>query len=512
MRRLIRPLMDRPGLSASALGALLVLGLAADLLEAAFPVTRFLVATSCVILLGGLALARLRPDAGWPHGVLTFATLLLLGFGLLAATQRVIGSQRGVLGAASSRIAAWQDGLFSAPVRAAAAADVLRAALDDPAAPLLQRPVSADEFLFNAILLSGRDRPVDAARALAESLRRAADPRPDALLLHDLLVAGNLPGVMDALATLPENLASGARAHVEAMRLPDGPERRAALTAILDADPEALVAGAALARSLLAASLPHGPTVTTAGRIAALVGAFEDEEVLPGFAARFLQPSAAARLQAEMVALAWTRDVAARRLAITVQAPPPGQPNAPMLLRLTPPEPATSVQFLRGSDADGPLWAEVAQRQGDPVPTLRIPRPWRPREMQFRYLDREGVTVEALTHAFDPATAIRDQAQRLLQRQGPFGLYAPGRLAGGRLNNFAIAGHLRAGLIAVEWATDVERRPRVVPVGVPDEVLLAGDPPRAVVEFQAPANARQLILTAVYADGSRSSTLELPIR
>ena len=64
----------------------------------------------------------------------------------------------------------------------------------------------------------------------------------------------------------------------------------------------------------------------------------------------------------------------------------------------------------------------------------------------------------------------------------------------------------------MEWATDTERRPRVVPVGVPDEVLLAGDPPRAVVEFQAPANARLLILTAVYADGSRSSTLELPIR
>jgi hypothetical protein len=318
--------------------------------------------------------------------------------------------------------------------------------------------------------------------------------------------------VTDSLGTLPESLAAGARVHVEAMRRPDGPERRAALAAILAEDSDALVAAAALARSLVAASLPHGPTITTAGRIAALVSAFEDEEVLPGFAARFLQPAAAARLQEEMVALSWTRDVAARRLAIAAQAPPPGQPNAPILLRITAPEPTTSIQFLRGSDGDGPLWAEVAQRQGDPAPTLRIPRPWRPREMQFRYLDREGVTVEPVTHAFDPATAIREQAQRFLARQGPFGLYAPGRLAGGRLNNFAIPGHLRAGLIAVEWATDTERRPRVVPVGVPDEVLLAGDPPRAVVEFQAPANARLLILTAVYADGSRSSTLELPIR
>lgn len=512
MRRLIRPFLDRPGLTASALGALLLFGLAGDLLEAAFPATLLLVALAGIILLLGLVAARLQPDAGWPHGLLTIAAVLLLGFGLLATAQRAAGSQRGLMGLASGRVAAWQDGLFSAPVRAAAAADVLRASLDDPAAPLLQRPVSADEFLFNAILLSSRDRPVDAARALADSLRRAADPRPDALLLHDMLIAGALPGVMDALGTLPDNLAAGARAHVEAMRLPDGPERRAALTAILDEDAEALVAAAALARSLLAASLPHGPTVTTAGRIADLVAAFEDEEVLPGFAARFLQPGAAARLQAEMVGLAWTRDVATRRLAIAAQAPPPGQPASPMLLRLTTPEPATSVQFLRGSDADGPLWAEVAQRQGDPVPTLRIPRPWRPREMQFRYIDREGVTVEPVTHVFDPASAIREQAQRVLQRQGPFGLYAPGRLAGGRLNNFAIAGHLRAGLIAVEWATDVERRTRVVPVGVPDEVLLAGDPPRAVVEFQAPANARQLILTAVYADGSRSSTLELPIR
>ena len=148
MRRLIRPLLDRPGLSASALGALLAVGLAGDVLEAAFPATLLLVAIAGVSLLGGLALARLRPDAGWPHGVLTFAALLLLGFGLLATAQRAIGSQRGLLGAASSRIAAWQDGLFSGPVREAAAADVLRVALDDPAAPLLQRPVSADEFLF----------------------------------------------------------------------------------------------------------------------------------------------------------------------------------------------------------------------------------------------------------------------------------------------------------------------------------------------------------------------------
>jgi hypothetical protein len=512
MRRLIRPFLDRPRLTALALGALLVFGLAGDLLEPAFPAVALLALLAALGLAAGLVLARLRPEAGWPHGVLTLAAMLLVGFGALAAAQLLVGAPRGLLGHTSRDIAELQDGLLGTPPRVAAEPERLRAALDQPDAPLRQRPASADEFLYNAILLRGRDQPVAAAQALAEVLRRAAEPRPDALVLHDGLIATGLPGVMEALATLPPGSAPETRAHLEAMRLPEGRERAAALARIVEADDTALVAAAALVRSLIAGSLPQGPTIATASRIAGLVAAFEDEDRLPGFAARFLHPAAAARLQEEMLALGWTRDVAARRISIAAQAPPLGQPNAPILLRITTPEPASSVQFLRGADADGPLWAEVAQRQGEPAPTLRVPRPWRVQEMQFRYLDRDGVISAPLAYAFDPATAIREQAQRTLQRQGPFALYQPGRIAGGRLNNFPIVGHLRAGLIAVEWATDVERRPRVVPVGVPDEVLLAGDPPRIVVEFQVPTNARLLILTAVYADGSRSPTQELAIR
>jgi hypothetical protein len=512
MRGLIRPFLDRPALTGIALGALAVLGLAGDVLQPAFPAVPVLALLAAIGLGAGLALARAKRDASWPHGIMASAALLLLGFVLLAGLQYAAGIQRGVLGSLSASVAAQQDRWFGEPRHDIAALEELRAALDQAQPPLRPRPASADEFLYNAILLRTRDEPVQSARALAEAIRRAADPRPDALLLHDGLMATGLPGVRDALTALPANLPAAFREHVEAMALPEGPERIAALARIVAQDPEALLATAALARSLIAAAGQQGPTVAQAGRIATLIAAFEDEDRLPAFAARFLHQAAVARLQEEMLALSWTREVSQRRLSITAVAPPPGQANQPILLRVMAPEPATSVQFVRGSDADGTVWAEVAQRAGEPAPTIRVNRPWRVQPMRFRYLDRDGVTSPEVAVTFDPAQAIRDQAQRTLQRQGTFASYAPGRLAGGRLNNFAVAGHLRAGLIAVEWATDAERRPRVVPVGVPDEVLLAGDPPRAVVEMQAPPNARTLILTAVFADGSRSSPLELPIR
>jgi len=512
MRGLIRPFLDRPALTGIALGALLVLGLAADILQPALPATVILAGLAALGLGAGLALARMKREASWPHGIMAVAAVLLLGFLLLAALQSLIGVQRGVLGSLSSAIAARQDSWFGEPRHDVAALEELRAALDQDQPPLRPRPASADEYLYNATLLRMRDEPVLAARALAESIRRSADPRPDALLLHDGLMAAGLPAVREILSALPANLSAAFRDHAEAMALPEGPERIAALTRIVDQDPEALLAVAALARSLIAASLPQGPTIAMAGRIAALIAAFEDEDRLPAFAARFLHQAAVARLQEEMLALSWTREVSQRRLTLTAVAPPPGTPNQPILLRVQAPEPATSVQFLRGTDAEGAVWAEVAQRAGEPAPTLRMNRPWRVQPMRFRYIDRDGVMAPEVAVTFDPAQAIRDQAQRTLQRQGTFANYAPGRLSGGRLNNFAVAGHLRAGLIAIEWATDAERRPRVVPVGVPDEVLLAGDPPRAVVEMQAPANARLLILTAVFADGSRSNPLELPIR
>lgn len=512
MRGLIRPFMDRPALTGVAVGVLLVLGLLGDVLQPAFPAVPAFALLAALGLGAGLALARLRREASWPHGVMAVAAVLLLGFSLLAGLQRLAGVQRGVLGSLSAAIAEGQDRMLGESRHVIAAVEDLRAALDQPHASLRLRPASADEFLFNAILLRDRDEPIPATRALAESIRRSADPRPDALLLHDGLMATGLPAVREVLAALPANLPAAFRDHVEAMALPEGSERILALTRIVEQDPEALLAAAALARSLIANSGPQGPTVAVAGRIATLIAAFEDEDHLPAFAARFLHQPAVARLQEEMLALAWTREVSQRRLSLTAIAPPPGQPNQPILLRVVAPEAATSVQFLRGEDAEGAVWAEVAQRQGEPTPTLRIPRPWRVQPMRFRYIDRDGVMAPDVAVTFDPAQAIRDQAQRTLQRQGTFANFVPGRVGAGRLNNFAVAGHLRAGLIAVEWATDAERRPRNVPVGVPDEVLLAGDPPRMVVEMTAPANARSLILTAVFADGSRSTPLELPIR
>ena len=181
MRRLIRPLLDRPGLSAAALAVLVVLGVVGDLATPFFPAMPILALLALLALGGGFLAARRRPEAAWPHGVLTFAAILVLGFGLGSALQLAIGASRGLLVAAFDDLAALQDAMVRPPFSTPEQIDALRDALANPEAPLRPRPASADEFLYNAILLRARDEPVQSAIAVAESLRRAPDPRPDAL-------------------------------------------------------------------------------------------------------------------------------------------------------------------------------------------------------------------------------------------------------------------------------------------------------------------------------------------
>lgn len=518
MRSLLSPIADRPGTAALALVILVVLGSAGDLAAPIAPVLPMLALSALALMVAAAVLIRRRPAALWPHGLMTFAGLLTLGFGTLALVQRLPGHERGVLAARFDGPAAIQDALLGPPTGSPQETAELRAALAQPDAPLRPRANSADEFLYNALLLRARDQPLPAAQALAEALRRAPDPRPDALLLHAGLMATDIAAVRQVLEPVPAGLAPAARAHLAAMQLPPGP-RAAALAELLDEHPEALLAAAELARALVAASLPQGPTIATAQRITDALDMLDDPDRAEPFAARFLDPAGPARLGQELAEFGWVRDLATRRITAAALAPPPGMPNAPILIRITPPEPATGVQYIRGQDSQGDIWADVPQRTADtrdgardPVPTLRLVRPHVPQEMRFRYLDRDGVLSEPVSWQFDPAQAIREAAQRALARQGPFALYQPGRIAPGRLNPLPIAGHFRAGLIAIEWHTDVERRPRNVPVGVPDEVILAGDVQRAIVEFAVPQGARSLFLAAVFADGSRSPLIEMAIR
>lgn len=518
MRSLLRPITQHPGSAALALGLALLLGGLADM---ATPLAPALPMLAVLALLGAAAavlhLMR-RPDDAPRHARLSFAALLALGLGLFTSLHLVSGDERGLLAARFDAPAAIQDAILGPPSGSAQETAELREALAHADAPLRARPVAPDEFLYNALLLRARDEPLRSAQMLAEYLRRAADPRPDALILHAGLLATGLPTVAGALAAAEAALAPPTRAHLAALGQPPR-ERSAALAALFEADPNALLAAAELARALLAAAGPQGPTIATARRIAAALDALEDPDRAEPFAARFLDPAGPARLGQELADLAWLRDVAARRLGVTALAPPPGMPNAPILLRVTPPEPATAVQYVRTQDAQGEIWADVPQRTDDtreaardPVPTLRLMRPWRPGPMRFRHLDRDGVASEPVEWEFDPAQAIREAAQRQLQRQGVFALYQPGRVAAGRLNPLPIAGQFRPGLIAVEWHTDNDRRARNVPVFVPDEVILAGEIPRALVEFQVSQGARSLVLLPIFADGARGAAVEMPIR
>lgn len=368
----------------------------------------------------------------------------------------------------------------------------------------------ADHLLRQAILSHRGEDPLRAAEALARYLRHNPAPRPDALLLHDRLMATGAPDVRAALGDPPATLSPAARAHLAAMRLPQGQERAAALGGLVGGAPDAPVSAAALAQALVAASQPQGPTVALARRIAALLDAAEaqpdDNE------ARFLDDSLAAELAEQMRGLAWIRDLAARRIEVSAIAPPPRMPGQPMLIRVTPPESAGAVQVARGEGEAEENWETVPQAADDPAPTLRLPPPWRPVAMRFRYTDRDGVVAEPVTWQLNPAQAVREATQRALQRPGPFAFYLPGQIAPGRLNPLPIAGHLRAGLSAIEWFTDADREPKRAEVGIADEEVLSDRVPRSLVEFEVPSSARMLFLTAVFADGTRSETRAMAIR
>ncbi|WP_439596324.1 hypothetical protein [Falsiroseomonas sp.] len=498
---------DRPALRgrlpgwgwALVLLALAGLGVAADLAQPVLPAAGLLALGSAL----ALGLSLLAGAAGlWPRLV----AAALLGFAGLALAQQLAGGPRGLLGRHMPALAAWQDELLQTEPPPPWEADRLRAALAAPGAQPRPAPASADEFLFNALLLDARGDRAGAAAALAESLRRAPRPRPDALLLLEAL--RGWPQSRGLLAEVP--LPPEAAALLEARAMADPQARVAALEALPDeqAGPEGLLGLAALAQARIAAALLEGPTIATAARIAAAVEAFADEARFAAFAAGFLDPSRALRLREGIEALGWTREVAARRLAVTPLVPPAGQPGLPMLLRLDLPEAAQAVQIRQGE-----AWLPLPQEPLDAQPMLRMPRPFQPQGLELRYLDREGRPSEPLAYAFDPVAILRRQAQRALQRQGPFALYQPGWTAPGQLNPLPIAGAFRAGLEAVEWRTDEEATPRLVPVGVPDAALLEGDPPRILVEFATPPEtARLLVLTPIYADGEVGEPVPLPIR
>lgn len=515
---MLRLITDRPGSLLLGFGIAVTLGIAADIAAPLLPALPILLALGLFVLVAGIVLVRRQPDAERPWDMIALASPLVLVWGLLALLQLLPGHARGVLAAHFDAPAALQDALIGPTEGNPRETAELRAALATSDAPLRPRPASADEFLYNALLLHAREEPVRAARALAEALRRTAEPRPDALLLAGDLLATGMPAVTEMLAVPPNNLAEPARAHLAALRLPPA-ERIAALTELLAREPDWTPAAVELVRTLRAASGPAGPTVAAARRMVTALDVIEHPDGAEPLSARFLDPAGAARLGRELAELAPLREFSTRQLAVTTALPPPGTPNAPLLVRLTPPEPATAVQVLRAVDVQGEVWAHVPQRTDDsnetardPVPTLRLTRPFRPAEMRFRYLDREGVASEPVVWRFDPVPAMREAAQRAVQRPGPFAFYQPGRVAPGRLNSLPIAGIYRPGLRAVEWFSDAERRPRSVPVGVPDEAVLAAEIPRTLVEFAVPQGARSLFLVAVYADGSRSPLVEMPIR
>ncbi|MBU8538427.1 hypothetical protein [Falsiroseomonas tokyonensis] len=473
------------------------LGIAADLAQPVLPAAGLLALCSALAL--GLAL-----PAGRAAYAPRIAAAALLGFAGLALAQWLAGAPRGLLGGHMPALAAWQDEVLQTRPPPPWDAARLRAALAQPGARPRPAPASSDEYLFNALLLDARGDRAGAAAALAESLRLAPQPRPDALLLLEALRFW--PQARELLAEL--KVAPEAAALLEARSLPDPQARLAALEALLGEAPDAPLLGlAALAQARIAAALPLGPTIANAARIAATVEAFSDEARFAAFAETFLDPLRALRLREGIEALDWTRELAARRLAVTPLVPPPGQNSLPMLLRIELPEPAQAVQIRQGE-----AWQPLPETPGDATPTLRMPRPFQPQELELRYLDREGQPSAPLSYAFDPVGILRRQAQRALQRQGPFALYQPGWTAPGQLNPLPIAGPFRAGLEAVEWRTDDEAAPRRVPVGVPDAALLEGDPPRILVEFAPPEEARLLVLTPIYADGEVGEPVPLQIR
>jgi hypothetical protein len=496
----------------AGLGAAIGAALLADLLEPVLPALRLL----ALLAAAGFGLALALP-VGWARGMAVLAIglggLALLQAlaaqpnGLLAAEPRglvaaeprglVAAEPRGLLAGRMEVVARLQDRLLRLPPRPWDA-DRLRAALALPGAAPRPAPATADEALFNALLLHARRDRAAAAAALAEALRLDPAPRPDALLLHvDLARQGTAtPGLPAPLAAL-----------LHALALPEAAARAAALVPLVVAEPEDLVAAAALAHARIEAALPRGLTIAEAGAIAAALAPFADPERRAAFEASFLDPRRAAALRQGVAALDWVRDLAGQRLQVEALLPPPGLPDQPALLRLAAPEPARAVQVRRGGG-----WVTVEAGPADALPTLRLPRPFRPGTIRLRYLDRDGTASAEIAYGFDPAAELRLQARRSLARQGPFALYQPGWLEAGRLNPLPIPGHLRSGLAAIEWRTDAEPMPRRSPVGVGEAELLAGDPARILVEFAVPETARLLVLRAILADGTEGEPAELAIR
>jgi hypothetical protein len=471
----------------AGLGVVAGLALLADLLEPVLPALRLL----ALLAAAGFGLAL----AGPARRARTAAWLALL-LSALALLQAVAAGPRGLLGGHLVVVGRLQDRLLHLAPQPWDA-ERLRVALMDRAARPRPAPASADEALFNALLLQSRRDAAAAAAALAESLRLDPAPRPDApLLAAGLIRRGAAPA-------LPRELAPLARA----LALPDAAARVAALDPLVAAEPDNLVAAAALAHARIAASLPQGPTIAEAGRIAAALAAFDDPERVAAFEASFLDRRRAAALRQGVAALDWVRALAAQRLEVAALMPPAGLPDQPALLRLAAPEPAGAVQLWREGE-----WTVVEAGPGDDLPTLRPPRPFRAATLRLRYLDRDGIASAEVAYRFDPVAALRAQAQRSLARQGPFALYQPGWIEPGRLNPLPIPGHLRAGLAAVEWRSDAESMPRRSPVGVADAALLAGDPARILVEFAVPEAARILVLRAILADGTEAEAVELAIR
>jgi hypothetical protein len=480
----------------AGLGVALLVGVPADLAQPLAPV------------LAGLALVAvawaLRARRAFP---LTIAGLLGLG----ALVQVLLPAPNGLVVRVFDDLAAIQQVVAPPPPppEQPEDAETLRAMLAAPAeATPIPRPTTPDGFLANALLLAAQEERVLAARALAEALRGAPEPRPDAVLLHAGLMGSGAPGVVEHLADPPEALSASARALLAARLLPGATARRDAL-AVLHAEAPSALTALFLAEALVAASLPQAPTIATAARIGAL---------LDGLAAApppdFLDPAGAARFAEAVAGLEWVRGIATRRPVVLAVAPAPGDVVAPLLVRITPPEPATLVEW---ASSPGAAWQPVPQRRGGPapdvVPTLRLERPWRKLTLLVRWTDREGVVSAPVTAVIDPAAALRLAAQRTIALQGAFTLYQPGVVAPpGRLNALGIPGHLRVGLRAVEWHSDADRRVRRHSVALPDDAVLSPEPPRVALDFQVPRGANSLFLVAVLADGTRLPPVEKPIR
>jgi len=472
----------------ATLGGLL-LGLAiaapADLLAPFFPVAA--------------VLAVLAATLAWRLGWRSFPVGVALALAGVAALHLAV-APAGLLVRAFPDLAALHEALRPRPPAPALPEDVASLQARLLAGTPLPAPRTADGATLNALLAMAGDQRVEAARALARALDTAS-PRPDALLLHAPLMASGAPGVLEHLPRLPAALSPGARAFLDAKMIADPTERRAALVRLMAAHPGPLPA-LALAESLAAAALPLAPTQATGRQILAL---------LAGIAAApppdFLDPAGAARFAEAVAGLGWVGDITARRAVVSLVAPPPGQRDAPLLLRVTPPETARAVEIRQGE-----AWVPLATSANDPVPTWRLPRPWRTEILSLRWIDRDGVPSPPFNAPLEPVAAVRASAQRAVMRSDPFALYQPGLVATGRLNSLGIPGHLRIGLSAIEWRTDQDRRTFRQALDLPDAQVLLAEPPRASIDFTVPRGATVLTLVAVLADGTRLPPVDKAIR